>query len=56
MLVLLLLGCQTQTAVTDAACVEFPRMTFDRLNDTVPTIDQVKSYDARRDALCGVGK
>lgn len=40
----------------DLACSEFPRMTFDRLADTLPTIAEIKSYNAGRDTLCGVGK
>lgn len=46
----------TQTVVTDTGCLAFSRATFDRLNDTLPTITWVKDYDARRDAICGVGK
>ena len=45
----------TPTAAT-SACTAFPRITFDRLNDTLETIRQVKSYDAGRDAICGKGK
>lgn len=44
------------TVVTDAGCVVFPRLTFDRLKDTDATIAQVKAYDARRDAVCGTGQ
>lgn len=40
----------------DTGCIEFPRLTFDRLNDTLPTIAGIKAYDARRDAVCGAGK
>lgn len=47
---------QNPTPVTDGACVVFPRLTFDRLEDTLDTIVQVKAYDARRDAVCGAGK
>lgn len=62
---MLLAGClltlgscasRTQIAVTDGGCVEFDRITFDRLKDTTETIAQVKQYDARRDAVCGEGK
>lgn len=38
------------------ACREFPRLTFDRLKDTLPTIGEIRSYDAGRDKLCGIGK
>lgn len=53
----LLAACEhlTPTPVT-SACTAFPRISFDRLNDTEPTIKQVKAYDAGRDALCGKGK
>lgn len=61
LLLLTLAACasQTPTPVTSpavAACAAFSRITFDRLNDTAPTITQIKAYDAARDALCGVGK
>lgn len=65
-LLLIPAGCAPLTriaapsAVTAAGdnvgCVEFTRGTFDRLNDTLPTIAWVKSYNAGRDATCGVGK
>lgn len=45
----------TPTVATDA-CVAFKRLTFDRLNDTLPTIAGIKSYDDARDAVCGVGR
>jgi len=45
----------TPTPVT-SACTAFPRISFDRLNDTLDTIRQVKAYDAGRDAICGKGK
>jgi len=48
-------GIRTQTPVT-SACTAFPRISFDRLNDTLDTIRQVKAYDAARNAVCGVGK
>lgn len=41
---------------TDTGCTAFARMTFDRLADTAPTIQQIKAYDAARDKVCGVGK
>lgn len=61
---LLLTACATPqpfappipTAETNTACIAFSRMTFDRLNDTLPTIAQIKAYDAARDSLCGNGK
>lgn len=43
-------------AGANVGCVEFTRGTFDRLNDTLPTIAWVKSYNAGRDAICGQGK
>lgn len=46
----------TEAARVDLACSEFQRMTFDRINDTLPTIAQIKAYDAGRDKLCGAGK
>lgn len=46
----------TPTLVINGGCVEFDRLTFDRLKDTDDTIAQVKKYDARRDAVCGEGK
>lgn len=49
-------GHLTPTAAIDNGCGEFQRMTFDRLSDTVPTIVEIKAYDAERDAVCGVGK
>lgn len=50
-------ACQSApTIMTDAGCVTFPRLTFDRLKDTAETIEQVKAYDARRDAICGKGE
>ena len=61
-----LAGCahQTPTLATkpvaapayNAGCLEFPRLSYDRLFDTAPTIEQVKQYNAARDAVCGVGK
>ena len=47
---------RTPTLVINGGCVEFDRLTFDRLKDTDDTIAQVKKYDARRDAVCGEGK
>lgn len=41
---------------TPSACVAFPRLSYDRLKDTVPTIGEIKSYDAARDVLCGAGR
>lgn len=54
----LLTSCANRppTVVTDAGCVTFKRLTFDRLKDTDQTIEQVKAYDARRDAICGEGQ
>jgi hypothetical protein len=46
----------TSTPPVDLACQEFPRITFDRKLDTLPTIAQIKAYNAGRDKLCGVGK
>ena len=46
----------TKAQPVDLACGEFPRLTFDRLHDTLPTIAEIKSYDAGRDKLCGAGK
>ncbi len=52
----------TPTAAIDLAtanpppasvCAVFKTITFDRLNDTLPTIQQVKASNARRAALCG---
>lgn len=43
-------------AAPDTACTSFQRLTFDRLNDTLPTIAGIKAYDAARDAICGAGK
>lgn len=34
-------------------CAVFKTITFDRLNDTLPTIQQVKDSNARRASLCG---
>jgi hypothetical protein len=56
---LILQACASQApipATSDAGCIEFPRLTFDRLADTLPTIAQIKAYNARRDAVCGPGK
>jgi hypothetical protein len=60
---LTLQACATPTPIpvtsappVDLACSEFPRLSFDRLNDTLQTIAQIKAYDAGRDKLCGVGK
>jgi hypothetical protein len=36
-----------------AVCAVFKTISFDRLNDTLPTIQQVKASNARRAALCG---
>lgn len=44
------------SAEADAGCTAFQRLTFDRLNDTLPTIAGIKAYDAARDAICGMGK
>lgn len=54
----ILADCASQAPIpaTDAGCIEFPRLSFDRLADTLPTIAAVKAYDARRDAVCGPGK
>jgi hypothetical protein len=38
------------------ACGQFPRPTFDRLHDTLPTIAVIKAIDAWRDQTCGAGK
>jgi hypothetical protein len=46
----------TSAPPVDLACSEFPRLTFDRVSDTLPTIAEIKAYDAGRDKLCGVGK
>ena len=50
----------TPTAAIDPAspppaeiCSVFKTISFDRLNDTLPTIEQVKDSNARRAALCG---
>lgn len=43
------------TAMTDTLCA-LPRLTFDRLHDTLPTIAGIKDQDARRNAVCGIGK
>ena len=57
----ILTACAAQTLIAgtspkvNAGCLEFPRMTYDRLNDTLPTIAQIKAYDAARDAICGKG-
>lgn len=44
------------TFTANAGCAAFPRLSYDRLADTLPTIAGIKGYDDRRDALCGVGK
>jgi hypothetical protein len=36
-----------------AVCAVFKTISFDRLNDTPPTILEVKASNARRAALCG---
>ena len=36
-----------------AVCAVFKAISYDRLNDTLPTIQQVKDSNARRAALCG---
>lgn len=57
-----LAGCAAQTptpgisAPAFSGCIGFDRITFDRLHDTAPTIQQIKAYDAERDAVCGAGK
>lgn len=43
-------------AQTDVGCSAFPRLSFDRLYDTLPTIAGIKGYDDKRDAVCGKGK
>lgn len=35
-----------------AVCAAFKTITYDRLNDTLATIQQVKANNARRAALC----
>ena len=49
------LGAQAPTAATNAGCIEFARINFDRLNDTLPTIEEIRTYDDQRDKLCGAG-
>jgi hypothetical protein len=46
----------TSPPKVDLACSEFPRGTYDRLLDTIPTIKWMKAYNAGRDRLCGPGK
>jgi hypothetical protein len=36
-----------------STCAVFKTITFDRLKDTLPTIQRVKDSNARRLALCG---
>ena len=43
-------------AATNIGCLEFTRGTYSRLKDTLETIAWVKSYNAARDKVCGVGK
>lgn len=54
----ILAACATPapTVATSSGCIDFARLTYDRLNDTLPTIAQVKTYDDQRDKLCGAGK
>lgn len=40
-------------APVNTACTAFGLISFDRLNDTIPTINQVKAYNAAWTALCG---
>lgn len=56
-LLFILTACahQIPTPATDG-CVAFARLSFSRLHDTTETIQQVKAYDAARDAICGKGK
>ncbi len=42
-------------APTDVVC-SLPRLTFDRLKDTLPTIAEIRDQNAKRDKLCGAGK
>ena len=37
-----------------AVCAVFKTISYDRLNDTLATIQQVKNSNARRAALCAV--
>jgi len=60
MLVLLLtpfltIGCATQTPTPapDSFCLIDQKIQFDRLDDTLPTIRQVKEHNAAYDAVCG---
>lgn len=45
-----------QAPSLNPGCTEFDRITFDRLLDTLPTVTEIKAYDAARDRICGVGK
>lgn len=44
------------TPATNIGCLEFNRLTFSRLHDTLETIAGIKAYNAARDKVCGVGK
>ena len=50
---------QIQTRATDVApavggaCLAFGVMNYDRLNDTLPTIEEIKSHNAAYRKLCG---
>lgn len=57
-LLLILAACvtPTQTAVPDSACLTFKVIQFDRLNDTLETIAQVKEHNAAWRALCPAQK
>ena len=61
LLLLTLTGCAnlTPTRATDVspavggACLAFGVMNYDRLNDTLPTIEEIKSHNAAYRKLCG---
>ena len=61
LLLLTLTGCASLpgTRATDVspavggACLAFGVMNYDRLNDTLPTIEEIKSHNAAYRKLCG---
>ena len=50
-LLMTLTACATQTPTPaisiDTSCTVFGPITFDRLKDTLPTIEQIKVYNAK---------
>ncbi len=51
-MLIILVGCQTDTIVISDACLVFEPITYSLANDTEETIQQIREHNAAWDSLC----